>query len=1144
VSLKYWSLIRRFHKKITRAASVVGIVLLLYLAGVIVKSLFLHQVKTRIRSSFDYNELHLTPFPPTLIMYEVRSLSASPFIAADKVSISISFRSLFSREKPIDVLIDRPVLRIYSPATGESRSGLSTALPFAVSKILIREGNLFYWGEKLRVQSRGVNILIRPRKEEIDLRLVSEENTFAMADREDVLKGRLSLRLHGNDSGINLDRLRWKGSQGFIKAEGVVLNLSDPEVQIRTRFRFQPDPILGLLDVPFEWGGRAEGRGMLVRRNGRIDFRTDISHKNLILNQIPVGKVDGVLEVAGAGGAEMEFSIRNRGRPVERVRISVNRKKVEGSVRGVHLDAVINAVPLPWPVASPAWGTFQVDEKRLSVKAEFRDDLEYSVPGRFPFRGEVELDWDGDKEIHFSSRNLDSSFSRLDLRGHLRVERDMDIVIAGDVKDAAQAREFTSLALGKPFRFPEIRGKGRTDIHIFGDSINPQIKAGLDVSPGGFDTLNAERVQGEVELIGNDFFGRFTVEDPLFQGKVGLFTNLEETRVALQVEKGRVETILPAFDIRIPFEGEAEGSFEFEQKGLSIQFKGNFSGARMNLSGQLLTDVKGKIVWAEPGGILEFPELAFGWHDGRLEGKLSFRFPEEMFDISLKARNIDLSLMKKGARGLLEFLAEGQGRFGDDVVSGSYHIEKFQFEPFQESDVEGRLELSLPKNVLRCGLTGRFLPGDNELEMTLDIPLDENSWNGEVRGSFSNPDLIFPWKGVQGKINYLGEINGSPSAPHIKGAIDFSGPLLPIPRFAHAVRDYRGLIFVDDGRFSLRSFQGKLGGGDVQGTGALFVGREGVEDINIRAEGKNLLLSPLERTLVLADADLILIKEEERFELGGDVQLRRLLFRREFTEKFAFSSNPYYSTERAPSLFDDLSLNIRVIGEDNVWIENSWGRIRGAVDLTLAGGIRSPVVLGDIEAREGEVYFQDRDFKVISGKLSFFNPLAVEPYISFKGETYVKDYRVTFSLDGFVNSLSPEFASSPPLPPEDVLALLALGDAFRRTYHYDRSIGQSTASLLSFQLSEEAQKRAEKLFSIDSIRIDPFILGSSAEMTARLTVGKKISRNFFILYSTNLGTQRAEITRLEWELTNDLSIVGTRNEMGRISFDVKIHKRF
>jgi len=102
----------------------------------------------------------------------------------------------------------------------------------------------------------------------------------------------------------------------------------------------------------------------------------------------------------------------------------------------------------------------------------------------------------------------------------------------------------------------------------------------------------------------------------------------------------------------------------------------------------------------------------------------------------------------------------------------------------------------------------------------------------------------------------------------------------------------------------------------------------------------------------------------------------------------------------------------------------------------------------------------------------------------------------------------------------------------------------STASFLSFQLSEEAKKRAERLFSLDRFRIDPFVMGSSAEMTARLTLGKKISRNFSLLYSTNLTAQREELTRIEWEILSDVSIVGMRDEYGRISIEVKIHKRF
>jgi translocation and assembly module TamB len=193
---------------------------------------------------------------------------------------------------------------------------------------------------------------------------------------------------------------------------------------------------------------------------------------------------------------------------------------------------------------------------------------------------------------------------------------------------------------------------------------------------------------------------------------------------------------------------------------------------------------------------------------------------------------------------------------------------------------------------------------------------------------------------------------------------------------------------------------------------------------------------------------------------------------------------------------------------------------------------------------DGNVEFQDRTFEVLHGRISFFNPAVIEPYITFRGEAFIKDYRVSIELDGLLDNLNPEFSSSPPLPPEDVLALIALGEAFRRTYHYDQAMSQGTASLLSFTLSEEAKRGAERLFMVDQFRIDPFVLGSSSEVAARLTVGKRISRNLFILYATNLATERRDIVKIEFELSRGWSLVAIRDEDGRISFDIKIHRRF
>jgi hypothetical protein len=382
------------------------------------------------------------------------------------------------------------------------------------------------------------------------------------------------------------------------------------------------------------------------------------------------------------------------------------------------------------------------------------------------------------------------------------------------------------------------------------------------------------------------------------------------------------------------------------------------------------------------------------------------------------------------------------------------------------------------------------------------------------------------------------------------------GPLMPIPGFAHALTDYAAEGKFGDGSLAVTSFTGKLGGGDVRGTGIIGLGETGIEEIDFTAEGKEMLLAPVERMRGIVDGTVRLVKDERDFVFEGDLLFKRLSWRRELYERFEFSSAA--GLEQGPrekSFFDDLSLNVRLHADDNASMENSLGQLSGRFDLSLTGGLRNPVLLGDIDILSGDLYFQDRAFRVILGRLSFFNPVSMEPYLDFKGETYVKDYRVTLTISGPASRLRPEFSSSPPLNPEEILSLLALGETFRRTfysYSYDRTTTMSTASLLTFQIADQAKKRTGGLFSLDRLRIDPFVPEqASTEIAARITVGKKISRNLLFIYSTVLASSAlldridAEpIFRMEWDIRKDFSLVGGRDDRGKLSFDVKFRKRF
>jgi autotransporter translocation and assembly factor TamB len=305
-----------------------------------------------------------------------------------------------------------------------------------------------------------------------------------------------------------------------------------------------------------------------------------------------------------------------------------------------------------------------------------------------------------------------------------------------------------------------------------------------------------------------------------------------------------------------------------------------------------------------------------------------------------------------------------------------------------------------------------------------------------------------------------------------------------------------------------------------------------------------------------ADGTLRLLKDKKRFVTEGELLFKRLTWRREIYEEFGFSSEAEPAADAGPSFFDGMSLNIRLRADENMIIENSLGKFNGRFNLTATGDFASPVLLGEIDLGSGDLYFQDRSFRVINGRLSFVDPINTEPYLDFRGETYVKDYRVTLNMSGPVSRLKPEFSSSPPLPPEEILSLLALGEAFKRTYYSysgDRSTALNTASLLTYQIADQARRRTPGgLFSLDRFRIDPYIPESApGGIAARITVGKKISPNLLFLYSTIVanstvmaGIDEVPIFRMEWDISRKFSLVGGRDDRGRLSLDVKYRKRF
>jgi translocation and assembly module TamB len=83
------------------------------------------------------------------------------------------------------------------------------------------------------------------------------------------------------------------------------------------------------------------------------------------------------------------------------------------------------------------------------------------------------------------------------------------------------------------------------------------------------------------------------------------------------------------------------------------------------------------------------------------------------------------------------------------------------------------------------------------------------------------------------------------------------------------------------------------------------------------------------------------------------------------------------------------------------------------------------------------------------------------------------------------------------------------------------------------------------LFGLNRFSIDPLSTGGGADPTARVTVGRRVTKDLSITYSTNVGSSsQDQVFLIEYRATDRLSFVASRAQDGAFGLDVRLRKRF
>ncbi len=302
-----------------------------------------------------------------------------------------------------------------------------------------------------------------------------------------------------------------------------------------------------------------------------------------------------------------------------------------------------------------------------------------------------------------------------------------------------------------------------------------------------------------------------------------------------------------------------------------------------------------------------------------------------------------------------------------------------------------------------------------------------------------------------------------------------------------------------------------------------------------------------------ANAELHWVGSLASSTVTGDVLVNKLAV----TPGFDFGSYLERSRQSAAitpanSPLYNVKLDVAVRTAPELQMKTAVARLSGDADLHLRGSVARPSVLGRADILEGDATFNGIKFRLERGDITFANPVAIEPQVNLQATTHVRNYDLDLTVTGTPDRLNINYRSEPPLPKSDIIALLALGRTSEESEQLQQQSGQTlfndeaTNLIINQALNATVSNRLQKLFGVSRIKIDPQGLTTETNPTARgpqVTIEQQFANNLSLTYSTNVSQSAEQIIQGEYYINRNLSVVGTRDQNGVVSFDVQLRRR-
>jgi len=336
------------------------------------------------------------------------------------------------------------------------------------------------------------------------------------------------------------------------------------------------------------------------------------------------------------------------------------------------------------------------------------------------------------------------------------------------------------------------------------------------------------------------------------------------------------------------------------------------------------------------------------------------------------------------------------------------------------------------------------------------------------------------------------------------------------------------------------------GGGSISGSGSVtFAGGEALLDLSFNAQ--QALLLNRDDVAARVTGPLKLKSDSNGGTISGDLKLNKGRF--QLGRASAAAAVPQLNVRETGLDVEDIietakvhrwKLDLKVAGHElsvtGLGINSQW-----STNLDIGGFADDPRFTGRADLVRGNYDFAGRIFRLDHGTIRFQGESPPNPLLDIHAEAAVQGIDASVIVRG--TGLKPEitFASSPPLPQDELLSRILFGTSITNLSAPEAlQLASAVAALQSGSGSLDPINALRRAVGLDRLRIVPADV-ATGQKTA-IAAGKYIRRKLFVEVVTD--GQGYSATNIEYQMTRWLSILSTVSTIGRTSASVRVSKDY